>query len=77
MGFVEIHDEFAEDISDGDEASEERVEETSDSDALEDFETDEEELEPKTVKVNSITTNGGIVIIKDLTSWLKSPYVEI
>ena len=29
------------------------------------------------LKVNCVATNGGVVIIKDLSSWLKSPYMEI
>ena len=76
LSFVEIEDEFADDAESEGDVSE--GDESSDSDAVDDFETDtDEDTENRVVKVNSTATNGGVVIIKDLCAWLKSPYLEI
>ena len=76
VSFVEIEDEFDDAESVGD--ASEKDEESSDSDAVDDFETDtDEDTENRVVKVNSTATNGGVVIIKDLCAWLKSPYLEV
>ena len=76
--FVEIEDEFASDAESVGDASETN-EVSSDSDAPSDFETDEDVdiTENRAVKVTSTPTNGGVVIIKDLCEWLKSPYLEV
>ena len=77
LSFVEIEDEFATDIDSESEASE-KDEGSSDSDAVDDFETEKEEVtEKRAVKDNNISTNRGVVVIQDLRTWLQSPYVEI
>ena len=77
LGFLDVVDEFMDD--DYEEESPEEQEE-SESDSLEDYETDPEENADSRdglLKVNCDPTNGSVVIIKDLISWLKSPYIEI
>ena len=78
LSFVEIEDEFATDIDSESEASE-KDEGSSDSDAVDDFETENEEVttEKRAVKEKNISTNRGVVVIQDLRTWLQSPYVEI
>ena len=78
VSFVEIEDEFATDIDSESEASE-KDEGSSDSDAVDDFETEKEEVttEKRAVKDKNISTNRGVVVIQDLRTWLQSPYVEI
>ena len=78
VSFVEIEDEFATDIDSESEASE-KDEGSSDSDAVDDFETENEEVttEKRAVKEKNISTNRGVVVIQDLRTWLQSPYVEI
>ena len=78
VSFVEIEDEFADDAESVGDASE-KDEDSSDSDDVDDFETDSDEdgIENRVVKVNSTATNEGVVIIKDLRAWLKSPYLEV
>ena len=76
--YVEIGDEFATDIDSESEASE-KDEGSSDNDAVDDFETDKEEVitEKRSVTEKNISTNRGVVVIQDLRTWLQSPYVEI
>ena len=78
LSFVEIEDEFATDIDSESEASE-KDEGSSDSDAVDDFETENEEVttEKRALKEKNISTNRGVVVIQDLRTWLQSPYVEI
>ena len=78
VSFVEIEDEFATDIDSESEASE-KDEGSSDSDAVDDFETENEEVttENRAVKEKNSSTNRGVVVIQDLRTWLQSPYVEI
>ena len=78
VSFVEIEDEFATDIDSESEASE-KDEGSSDSDAVDDFETENEEVttEKRAVKEKNSSTNRGVVVIQDLRTWLQSPYVEI
>ena len=77
VGFLDIEDEIVEEIYE--EVTLEEQEE-EDSDSLEDYETDTEgngDITDGVLKVNCAPTNGSVVIIKDLTSWLNCPYLEI
>ena len=50
----------------------------SDSDDLEDYETEVDDTGDAgdgTLRVNCVPTNGSMVIIRDLSSWLRSPYI--
>ena len=42
-----------------------------------DYETEEEDVQEGTLQVRCVPTNGSMVIIRDLRSWLQSPYEEI
>ena len=78
MGFLDVEDEFM-----GEEEGEISLEdegEESDSDDLEDYETEVDDTGDAgdgTRRVNCVPTNGSMVIIRDLSSWLRSPYMEI
>ena len=75
LSFVEIEDEFATDIDSESEASE-KDEGSSDSDAVDDFETENEEVttEKRAVKEKNSSTNRGVVVIQDLRTWLRGDY---
>ena len=76
MGFLDVEDEFM-----GEEEGEISLEdegEESDSDDLEDYETEVDDTGDAgdgTLRVNCVPTNGSMVIIRDLSSWLRSPYI--
>ena len=76
MGFLDVEDEFM-----GEEEGEISLEdagEESDGDYLEDYETEVDDTGDAgdgTLRVNCVPTNGSMVIIRDLSSWLRSPYI--
>ena len=77
----DIEDEVGSDEEDIVTVEAETGEEGEESDSVEDYETDDDETnspaESDTVRVNFVPTNGGVVLIKDLSSWIKSQFVEI
>ena len=78
VGFLDVEDEFMGE-EDGN-ISLEDEEEESDSDDLEDYETEVDytgDAGDGTLRVNCVPTNGSMVIIMDLSSWLRSLYIWI
>ena len=74
--FLEVEDEIhsEEDVEDVSE------EEEDEGDCDENYETEDDEDETpglEIIKVSHVPTNGSMVLIRDLRSWLKSPYVEV
>ena len=77
VGFLDVEDEFLVEDAAGEIINEDEGEE---SDSPEDYETELDctgEVEEGTLRDNSISTNGSMVIIRDLGSWLRSPYSEV
>ena len=64
VGFVDVEDEIT-----GEKDNEDVIEE---SDSIADYETDDDNIEEGPLTV----TSGSMVIIRDIKSWLRSPYVE-